>query len=145
MARIAQAATARHGGPMSFEASGYYMYHPFAMERLARDMPGVKLVVMLRDPVERAFSAYKHEYARGYEWESFEKALELEDERLVGEIDRMRADRPTRASPTGITPIPAAGTTRTSWSGSSGCSRESRSMSWTARRSSIGRRRNTGP
>ena len=47
---------------------------------------------MLRDPVERAFSAYKHEYARGYEWESFEKALELEDERLVGEIDRMRAD-----------------------------------------------------
>jgi len=41
---------------------------------------------MLRDPVERAFSAYKHEYARGYEWESFEQALELEDDRLIGEI-----------------------------------------------------------
>ena len=40
---------------MTFEASGYYMYHPFAMERLARDLPRVKLVVMLRDPVERAF------------------------------------------------------------------------------------------
>ena len=92
VARVAQAATARHGGPMTFEASGYYMYHPFAMERLARDLPRVKLVVMLRDPVERAFSAYKHEYARGYEWESFEKALELEDERLIGETDRMRAD-----------------------------------------------------
>jgi hypothetical protein len=92
VARMAQAATARHGGPMTFEASGYYMYHPFAMERLARDLPRVKLVVMLRDPVERAFSAYKHEYARGYEWESFEKALELEDDRLIGEIDRMRAD-----------------------------------------------------
>jgi hypothetical protein len=47
---------------------------------------------MLRDPAERAFSAYKHEYARGYEWESFERALELEDERLIGETDRMRAD-----------------------------------------------------
>jgi hypothetical protein len=68
------------------------MYHPFAMERMARDLPGVKLVVMLRDPVERAFSAYKHECARGYEWETFEKALELEDDRLVGETDRMRAD-----------------------------------------------------
>lgn len=92
VARIAQAATAHHGDPVSFEASGYYMYHPFALERMALDLPQVKLVVMLRDPVERAFSAYKHEYARGYEWESFEKALELEDDRLIGEIDRMRAD-----------------------------------------------------
>jgi hypothetical protein len=92
VARMAQAATARHGGPMTFEASGYYMYHPFAMERVARDLPGVKLVVMLRDPVERAFSAYKHEYARGYEWESFEQALALEEERLTGETERMRHD-----------------------------------------------------
>ena len=77
---------------MVFEASGYYVYHPFALERIAHDMPSVKLVVMLRDPVERAFSAYKHELARGFERESFEKALELEDSRLAGEIDRMQAD-----------------------------------------------------
>lgn len=89
---IAQAATARHGGPVSFEASGYYLYHPFALERMAHDLPTVKLVVMLRDPVERAYSAYRHEYARGYEWESFERALELEDDRLIGEFDRMRSD-----------------------------------------------------
>jgi hypothetical protein len=62
------------------------------MERVARDLPGARLVVMLRDPAERAFSAYKHEYARGYEWESFERALELEDERMIGETGRMRAD-----------------------------------------------------
>jgi sulfotransferase family protein len=89
---IAQAATAHQGGPVSFEASGYYLYHPFALERMARDMPGVKLIVMLRDPAERAYSAYKHEYARGYEWESFEKALDLESERLLGEWQRMKAD-----------------------------------------------------
>jgi hypothetical protein len=35
--------------------------------RMASDMPAVKLVVMLRDPVERAFSAYQHEFARGYD------------------------------------------------------------------------------
>jgi hypothetical protein len=92
VAGLAARQTARHGGPVVFEASGYYLYHPFALERIAHDMPSVKLVVMLRDPVERAFSAYKHELARGFEWESFEKALELEDSRLAGEIDRMRAD-----------------------------------------------------
>jgi hypothetical protein len=82
----------RYGRPVAFEASGYYLYHPFALERLARDLPEVKLVAMLRDPVERAFSAYKHEYARGFEQESFENALELEDSRLAGEIERMEDD-----------------------------------------------------
>ncbi|MEP6664811.1 MAG: sulfotransferase [Nocardioidaceae bacterium] len=81
------------GPPVAFEACTYYLFHPFAIERIARDIPSVKLVVMLRDPVERAFSAYKHEYARGFEQESsFERALDLEDERLVGEYERMRDD-----------------------------------------------------
>ena len=90
VAEMARRRAARYGGPVAFEASGYYLYHPFALERLARDLPDAKLVVMLRDPVERAFSAYKHEYARGFEHEGFERALELEDERLAGEIERMR-------------------------------------------------------
>src|ERR1700751_618216 len=59
---------------------------------MARDLPAVKLVAMLRDPVDRAFPAYKHERAQGYEQESFERALELEDDRLAGDIDRMRDD-----------------------------------------------------
>lgn len=80
------------GTPRVFEASGYYMFHPEALRRLSEDMPGVKLVAMLRDPVERAYSAWKHESARGFEWENFETALSLEDERLIGEVDRMRAD-----------------------------------------------------
>jgi hypothetical protein len=92
VATIARRRTSDCGEPVAFEASGYYIYHPFALERLARDLPGVKLAVMLRDPVERAYSAYKHEYARGYEQECFEKALELEDRRLAGEIERMRSD-----------------------------------------------------
>jgi hypothetical protein len=91
--RLARRKAARYGPPVAFEASGYYIYHPFALDRIAADLPSVKLVVMLRDPVERAYSAYKHEYARGYEPErSFERALELEDGRLAGEVDRMRAD-----------------------------------------------------
>jgi hypothetical protein len=92
VAEIARRKTARYGPPVAFEASGYYLYHPFALQRLAGELPGIKLVAMVRNPVERAFSAYKHEYARGFEQESFERALELEDERLAGEIDRIRAD-----------------------------------------------------
>lgn len=74
---------------VAFEASGYYLYHPLAIPRIARDLPDVRLLVMLRDPVERAFSAYKHERARGDERESFEVAIEREDERLSGEAERM--------------------------------------------------------
>ena len=47
---------------------------------------------MLRDPVERAYSAYTHELARGFETLSFEEALAAEDDRLAGEEDRLRAD-----------------------------------------------------
>jgi Sulfotransferase domain len=76
-----------------FDSSGYYMFHPMAAERIAEDLPGIKIIAMVRDPVERAYSAYKHELARGFEWEkSFGRALELEDERLAGEVEKIRAD-----------------------------------------------------
>lgn len=78
--------------PVTFEASGYYMFHPFAIQRLAKHLPDVNIVVMVRDPVERAFSAWKHESGRGFEWEDFESALQLEDERLIGEVERMSMD-----------------------------------------------------
>ena len=90
---VARLRTARNGGPRIFEACTYYMFHPFAIERIARDMPDIKLVAMLRDPVERAFSAYKHELARGFETEpDFMTALSLEAGRLDGEVERMAED-----------------------------------------------------
>lgn len=91
------AAAARHRARLSGEptitgeASPYYMFHPLAAERIARDLPGVRLLVLLRDPVERAYSAYTHERARGFEDADFETALDLEDERLAGEEQLIRA------------------------------------------------------
>jgi hypothetical protein len=88
-----QLRTRRLGDPQSFEACTYYIFHPFAIERLAKDFPDVKLVAMLRNPVERAYSAYKHEFARGFDpAPSFMQALELEDTRLDGQLELMRAD-----------------------------------------------------
>jgi hypothetical protein len=84
---------ARAGGAVAFEACTYYAFHPLAIERMARDFPGMKLVLMLRDPVERAYSAFKHELARGFETEQdFSRALDLEDARLGGELERIIAD-----------------------------------------------------
>ncbi len=78
--------------PMTGEASPYYVFHPLAPGRIARDLPGVKLIVLLRDPVERAFSAHRQETARGFETEPFERALELEPSRLAGEVEKILAD-----------------------------------------------------
>lgn len=83
--------------PQTFECSGYYLHHPLAAERIARDLPGVRVVVMLRDPVERAYSAHRHELARGFESEPFDRALELEDERTRGEASRL-AEHPGQVS-----------------------------------------------
>jgi hypothetical protein len=79
-------------GPVTFESSPYYMFHPYAAERIAPDLPGVRLLVLVRDPVERAYSAHAHELARGFETVPFERALELEPERLAGELERMAAE-----------------------------------------------------
>lgn len=76
--------------PQAFESSPYYLFHPLAGRRIAADLPGVRLVVLVRDPVERACSAHAHELARGFETEPcFERALELEPERLAGEVERL--------------------------------------------------------
>ena len=83
--------------PITGESSPYYMFHPLAAPRIAADLPGVTLLVLLRDPVERAYSAHAHETARGYETEPFERALDLEPRRLAGEAEKLAAD-PTYAS-----------------------------------------------
>ena len=77
----------------TFESSPYYMYHPHALTRIAKDLPDVKLVVLVRDPVERAYSQHAHEVARGFEAErDFRRALALEPARLRGVKEALLAD-----------------------------------------------------
>ncbi|MGH3357962.1 MAG: sulfotransferase domain-containing protein, partial [Nocardioidaceae bacterium] len=74
------------------EASPFYMAHPLAGRRIGADLPEVKVVALLRDPIERAYSAHAHELARGHETEDFETAIACEPNRLAGEADRMIAE-----------------------------------------------------
>ena len=79
----------RAGGRLVGEASPGYLFHPLAPERVKTTVPDAKLVVLLRDPVERALSHYYHEVALGREPLSFEQAIEAESERTRGEEERL--------------------------------------------------------
>jgi hypothetical protein len=85
------------GTPVTGESSPYYMFHPLAAQRIAADLPNVRVIALLRDPVERAYSAHSHESGKGFEELGFEEALAAEAERIAGERERMLAD-PTYSS-----------------------------------------------
>jgi Sulfotransferase domain len=74
------------------EASPSYILHPLAPERVRTLVPDIRLVAVLRDPIDRAYSHYQHEIVRGTETLSFEEAIDSEEGRLRGEVERMTAD-----------------------------------------------------
>jgi hypothetical protein len=83
----------RHGVELrTGEASPYYLFHPLVPDRVAEHLPQVKLIALLRDPVQRAYSHYQHEVARGFERLPFEEAIDAEPARLAGETERMAAE-----------------------------------------------------
>jgi hypothetical protein len=77
---------------MTGEASPYYMFHPRVPERIKTLLPAVKLIALLRDPVERALSAFHHQVRRGSEPLPFIEAIEQEPHRLAGEVEKLTRD-----------------------------------------------------
>ena len=74
------------------EASPGYLIYPHAPERIAKILPRVKLIALLRNPVERAYSQYRHNVERGYEQLSFADAIEAEEERTRAEKEKVLND-----------------------------------------------------
>jgi Sulfotransferase domain len=67
------------------------MYEPEGMAKLRREQPGVRAVVVLREPVARAYSAYLHARARGREpLDSFEEALAADPARFGADENSRR-------------------------------------------------------
>ncbi|MER8026655.1 sulfotransferase domain-containing protein [Glutamicibacter protophormiae] len=71
--------------PISGEASPYYMWDPRIAARVKSVAPQVKSIILLRNPVERAWSHYQERVQNGVEPLDFVTALELEDQRLSSE------------------------------------------------------------
>jgi hypothetical protein len=65
------------------EATPNYLYSKEVIRRMASTIPNAKLIAILRNPVDRAYSHYWHERARGRETLEFERAIAAESERLT--------------------------------------------------------------
>ena len=75
----------RTGSPLiAGEASPYYLFHPAVPLRTASVLPDAKLIAMVRNPVERTLSHYRHSVDRGNEPLDVEEALDAESTRLGG-------------------------------------------------------------
>ncbi len=77
------------GSLVAGEATPYYLYHPLVPARVARTLPDVRLVALVRNPVERAYSHYNMNCRQKKETLSFEEAIEREEERLGDEYARL--------------------------------------------------------
>lgn len=75
------------------EATPYYLFHPRCPATVHAMVPGVRLIAVLRDPVERAVSQFRHEVRRGFETErDLATAIDLESSRMQGEEQRLLQD-----------------------------------------------------
>ena len=62
------------------EASPGYLAHPQTPAQIHRYLPNIKLIGILRNPAERAYSSYLHHFRRNMESGSFSQAIRDEDQ-----------------------------------------------------------------
>jgi hypothetical protein len=74
------------------EKTPAYMPNPQVPERLFSLFPKTKIIMILRNPVSRAYSHYQFNIARKAEHLSFEEAIDAEPKRTDGEERKLRRD-----------------------------------------------------
>lgn len=67
------------------EATPEYLFLPHIPYKVARVLPHVKLIILLRHPVDRAYSQYQHAVVQGHETRSFEEAINDQEARFAEE------------------------------------------------------------
>lgn len=72
------------------EATPRYILHPHAAIRIKKILPESKFIILLRNPIERAFSHYNMNYQNGYEYLTFEEAIKQEKNRIKGRYEKMQ-------------------------------------------------------
>jgi hypothetical protein len=76
------------------EKSTNYLESPGVAERISGVLPWVKLIFLVRNPVDRAYSNYLWSRQNGLETETFERALALEEQRERDLVPQLRYARP---------------------------------------------------
>lgn len=70
-------------GTLRLESTPFYLYLPSARRRLAEELPDAKFVVVVRDPIDRAYSNWMHLWVDGLEPEAdFVAACRAEERRI---------------------------------------------------------------
>lgn len=64
------------------EDTPFYIWDPIVAKRILKNLPKIKLIVLLRNPVDRAYSNYHLGVRAGTENLSFEDAIKVEIKRL---------------------------------------------------------------
>ncbi len=75
------------------EATPNYFFYPNACERIYEHLPGIKLIVLLRNPVERAISHYYHNIKVKREPLDIRHAFNFEKTRLNIDYQKLKADK----------------------------------------------------
>jgi len=72
------------------EATPRYVEHPHALKRIKKILPNAKFIVLMRNPIDRAFSHYNMNMTSELEYLTFEDALKHEKKRIHGRYEKMQ-------------------------------------------------------
>ncbi len=81
------------GQTLTGEASPAYMFYEGVEQRVQALTPEAKLIVVLRDPIRRAYSHYQQSGRKGFETKDFTTAMRAEAERLAAPGEQLLRDR----------------------------------------------------
>ena len=100
--RLGALSRLHHGRAITLEATPDYIFRAAAINRLADLLPDAPLIVLLRDPVDRAYSSYQNYVHKGRESRSFKQAIDdelrwIEQNAVTGTV--RRSDGSTSKSP----------------------------------------------
>lgn len=77
---------------ITFDASQSYLYNPYAMNRIKKELPNSKFIVCLRNPVEQVISTYSLQKNNGREICSFKECISQEMDRTKLFLQRHKSD-----------------------------------------------------
>lgn len=79
------------GAGHTFEATPDYFFDPRTPLRVRSVLPHTRFILLLRDPVDRAYSHWQHMRRLGFEDLSFEDAVAAEPSRITKEMEILRS------------------------------------------------------
>lgn len=75
------------------EATPRYAFHPIALNRIKKSIPNCKFIILLRNPIDRAYSHHNMNFHNGYESKNFEDAIFHEEDRIKNRYEKLKNEQ----------------------------------------------------